>query len=296
MIKFLSQPYPLTLGFKKMLKTNIFIGIFIGLFLIIFQPFGNENWQPEFKTLKLAGYGFISFLMPTLLFFAIRLFKIPLKEDRWTTGKEALWMIGILFFIALGNIYYSYLLGISNFSINSFVGSLLIVVVIGIFPIMTSILVKYNRYKKLNQNDADVIRTVMNQYNSNTIQRSSTQAIDNAIILLAENNKDTLTVNATDILYLESADNYTKIVYLEKNTIRKELLRGSLTKFENQIEQPIIVRCHRSYVINLSKVLEISGNAQGYQLRISDSDKVIPVARNYGKDILSLLKKSMRKI
>jgi len=291
MYKFLSQPYPLTTSIKKRLKVNIFIGIFIGLFLIIFQPFGNSEWQTDYKIVKQAGYGFISFLMPTLMSFTLRIFKIPLTEEKWTTGKEILWLVGILLLIALGNIYYSNLLGISNLNLVEFVKSLIMVVVIGIFPIMAIIFLQFNKYKKLNEHEASEIGSAISKYNLDQINHPSNINIDGKIDLVTENNRDNLSIYSTDILYLESADNYTQIAYLNNHKIRKELLRGSLKSFELQIHHPNIVRCHRSYIVNLAKVLEITGNAQGYKLGISDGDKLVPVSRNYGKDILPLLKK-----
>ena len=84
-----------------------------------------------------------------------------------------------------------------------------------------------------------------------------------------------------DLLYIESADNYSSILFKKEGKREKELLRSSLSRLETQIENPRVVRCHRSYIVNLDHVISVTGNAQGYKLHLGDSGDTIPVARKY---------------
>ncbi len=50
-----------------------------------------------------------------------------------------------------------------------------------------------------------------------------------------------------------------------------------------------VIRCHKSYIVNLNKVNRISGNAKGYKLQIDELDFLIPVSRSLGIDDLNQL-------
>ena len=70
----------------------------------------------------------------------------------------------------------------------------------------------------------------------------------------------------------------------------KPLLRSSLSRLEKQIDQPHIVRCHRSYVVNINRVERVTGNAQGYKLHLFAGQFLIPVARQYNESLVAGLK------
>jgi DNA-binding LytR/AlgR family response regulator len=56
-----------------------------------------------------------------------------------------------------------------------------------------------------------------------------------------------------------------------------------LKKFKN------IIRCHRSYIVNLENIENISGNLQGYQLNFKQYTEQVPVSRSYTKKIKSAI-------
>ena len=87
---------------------------------------------------------------------------------------------------------------------------------------------------------------------------------------------------------MESADNYAIIYLIENGAQRKEMLRSSLTRLLSQINDTEVVRCHRSYIVNLSQVQEVSGNAQGYKLHLENCDALVPVARKYSEIVEKL--------
>lgn len=47
-----------------------------------------------------------------------------------------------------------------------------------------------------------------------------------------------------------------------------------------------IVRCHKSYFVNLNKVKTTSGNARAFYLHLEELDFQIPVSRNFSKKII----------
>jgi hypothetical protein len=293
--KFFLQPYPFEGQLKKHFIHNFVIGCFIAFFLIVFQPFDTNLWQTEHKTLKLMGFGFISFLMPFLMVVVQSLFqKLEIWEEKWTVGREIISLIITLTSISFGNMLFSNFLGVTHFSLGNFLGFFTTVITLGLFPIAAGILLRYNHYKNLNQKEANVLSQNIQDFQKTSIEEQENKIIKNEKInLLAENEKDTISLNINDLLYIESADNYANIVFFKDKKIQKELLRGALKRFENQLENlPFIQRCHRSFIVNLQHVEDINGNAQGYRIALKNCDAIVPVARNYGSMILGKIKQA----
>ena len=86
------------------------------------------------------------------------------------------------------------------------------------------------------------------------------------------------------------------MVYLKSSSVGPELpvkllLRSSLSRLEAQIiDRSNIVRCHRSYVVNLDRVERVTGNAQGYKLHLFGGQFQVPVARRYNDSLIGQLK------
>ena len=110
----------------------------------------------------------------------------------------------------------------------------------------------------------------------------SPQAVSHREVILAgDNQNETLRLDAAQIAWLSAADNYVQVFYFENDVLKSRMLRATLKKMEETLsDSPQFFRCHRTYVVNLEKVTEVSGNAQGYRLHIAGADNTVPVSRN----------------
>jgi LytTr DNA-binding domain len=282
----LRQAYPLTTDMRRIVLQNTLIGVFVAFFLIVFQPFGTDQWQVPYKSLKLAGYGGVAFVGASLVYWVLYNCTDRYRmEANWTVGREILMSIAIMGSIAFGNLLYANGLGLVSLSAKALFNWLTIVVAVGIFPIVGMVLLRYERYKTLNQSDAAHMSDRLQQ------QVRPAAAPVEVVTFTSDNEKDTpLSLRLDELRYIESADNYATFVYVQDHKVQKRLLRGALRRFEGQAAvHPDLVRCHRSYIVNLSQVISVSGNAQGYRLTIRDLDMQVPVARQYGPAILERL-------
>ncbi len=89
-----------------------------------------------------------------------------------------------------------------------------------------------------------------------------------------------LTIDEKDFLCVQSMENYCTFYFLEENSVKKVLIRISLSNALQQIETDSVKKCHRSYIVNLRKVKDLKGNAQGYKLILPEIDFEIPVSRS----------------
>lgn len=57
--------------------------------------------------------------------------------------------------------------------------------------------------------------------------------------------------------------------------------RATIKNIEEATSGSPVVKSHRSFLVNVNDIINISGNAQGLLLELSDCDRSIPVSRSY---------------
>ena len=289
------QPYPSTESPVRELRQAAVIGLFVGLFLLVFQPFGLSLWQTPDKLLKILGFGLVTFVITAFNFTVWpKLFPRQFADERWTVGRQIMLITGNILLIAIGNrLYLEWLLnqeGYSNY--GSWPGMVLVTFLIGLFPTTGAVMLNYiHKLRKYSQSAASFSThplTPAAPLSSNeTASIPLTEQVESPLVLLADNEKDAVTLAATQLLCIESSDNYCTVVYQKDNQLMKPLVRSSLSRLEGQINRARIVRCHRSYVVNLDRVERVTGNAQGYRLHLANGMLQVPVARQYNDTLVT---------
>jgi hypothetical protein len=99
-------------------------------------------------------------------------------------------------------------------------------------------------------------------------------------------------IKKENLLYLESAENYVNICYLNKGKVSKYLLRDTLKKIEENFSGTEIVRCHRSYMVNFEKVKVIRKDKDGLKLEFDNPAVTdIPVSKTYVNTVMQTFSK-----
>jgi DNA-binding LytR/AlgR family response regulator len=95
-------------------------------------------------------------------------------------------------------------------------------------------------------------------------------------------------IKSENLLYLEAADNYVNIFYLNKEKVTRFMLRNTLKNLEDGLKNNEVVRCHRSYMVNFDKVKVIRKQKDGVHLEL-DLPSVIdlPVSKTYIERVMS---------
>ena len=270
--KYLFQCYPVE---GNVWRIIIPISLFIGLFIIVFQPFGLSDLESDYKFLILTGFGLVTFIILILNLILIpSLLPGIFKEEKWTVLKELFFLLWILFTVGLGNLLYSswtmeFRLTISNILIfQSYT------LAIGIIPITFLTLFKQNYLKRKNMASAGQLSSVLDKRNS-----ENNEAL--LIRIASDNEKDGLSVNVHDLLFIKSDGNYITTGYLKNGKLNRVLLRNTMKyAVDLMVPFPFIFQCHRSWLINLHKITGVSGNSQGLRIVIEGFEEDIPVARN----------------
>ena len=301
-LNLLNQPYPaIDSSWQTQTRHSVVIGAFVGVFLLVFQPFGLDDWQTNDKTLKILGFGLVSFGL-TLLNFTVwpRLFPVFFAETNWTVGRSIGFVNTHILIIAVGNYLYLALLVGFDVRAPNLLTMILATFLVGLFPTAGAITANYVvRLRQYSQQASQLRQSAITDLLSVTSPADAPDSSPNLIplisasllTLIADNEKDTLTVAPVELLCIESSDNYCTVFFLKADKTVKTLLRSSLSRLESQVAVAgRLVRCHRSYIVNLDRVARVTGNAQGYKLHLTDDQTVVPVARKYNETVVAALK------
>lgn len=282
MLKFLDEPFPFYLNDNGKNTALILVtSIFVTLFLTLYTPFENP-YNTLANNIGWGAYCFIA-LYATLILLP-KLFPNLFELTRWTLLKYILfntWLflsIGILFTVInslLFNCDMSYL--------ALFIKTQREVVLTGLLPlIVVTVLAKNNLLK---QNLADAVETNKTLHEIEDI-REKPKLQDNKITLSTDTS-ETFSLKLTELVYAAAVDNYTEIYWRNEGKVAVKLLRATLKNIEAQLHNQFMVRCHRSYLINVQEIESISGNTNGYKLKMKNTEVEIPVSRTKGKEIIA---------
>ena len=99
-----------------------------------------------------------------------------------------------------------------------------------------------------------------------------------------------LSVAKENLIYIESADNYICIWYIKNEQLKKQLMRITMKDISEQLANTNIVRCHRSYMVNLDLVKVMRREKENLFLELGVPNvKEIPISRTYGEQVLRRL-------
>ena len=113
---------------------------------------------------------------------------------------------------------------------------------------------------------------------------------EGGFLVLQTDTNEEFELNLNQLYYIAAEDNYSRLFLLEDDLLKEKLLRITLKGIEQQIEHPHIIRCHRSYMINLAMPFEIGGDSSGYYLTSPKFSSKIPISRSKGKQITASLR------
>ena len=98
-----------------------------------------------------------------------------------------------------------------------------------------------------------------------------------------------LVVGAERVISIESAGNYVTILYDNDGKLVRYSLRNTLNSIEEICKANGLVRCHRSFFVNLNKIKIIRRTSEGIFAEIDHSGvEDIPVSKTYAPELMRL--------
>ena len=99
-----------------------------------------------------------------------------------------------------------------------------------------------------------------------------------------------LSVKPDMVYFIEAADNYIMVYYLNAGKLEKLMIRNSLKNIEWRFRDKGLVRCHRSYVVNI-RMVKLFRRQEGEVMLDFGDEKIpsVPVSKGYGEGVMSML-------
>ncbi|HWJ92598.1 MAG TPA: LytTR family DNA-binding domain-containing protein, partial [Flavisolibacter sp.] len=116
--------------------------------------------------------------------------------------------------------------------------------------------------------------------NTETLLQSSTHLPSQSERIVVKTGGKIRIIPITEILYLEAADDYVKVITAEGSFLKNK----TMSFFEESLPSTQFVRTHRSYILNIQEITRIDPYEKDGHLAILRNGARIPVSRNgYGK-------------
>jgi len=275
----LKKPHPLDFYIVKNIFGSVAFGAFVFFFLFIFKPFGLQVLSGKDLITITCGYGLV-----TTVYLIIHLFIIGyfLHEKNWTVGKDIINTLIIIVMIGLCNYIYHAIYFSQTFILIKLIEFQLETVAVSFLPVSLITLLKQNFLLKKYLQEAEEINRRKNHIFSDNRD-------DKLITISAQNPRNDFTCNCNDILYFHALDNYVIIHFIKDSNYIKEIIRTTLKKTRDDLhEYPNFYQCHKSYIVNLDKVINVSGNAQGLKLHFDYINEIIPVSRQLHQEFKNI--------
>lgn len=109
------------------------------------------------------------------------------------------------------------------------------------------------------------------------------------ITLFDNNGVLKFSISSENLYFIESDDNYIKVWYTDSSgEVRQYMLRCRLKTVEDSFADSDLVRCHRKYIVNISKVSILKAEKEGYKISLGlDNVDTIPISKTYEPNVLA---------
>ena len=258
----------------------VFIMTFSFLFMAIYTPFSNTAWFDVTNRLDLGMTVAFYIVAVAIMFVSKMLMNTMQSRISFTYAKYVLWVVAEILVIALFYTHFTHAyVKPVDYEISSiFVKALGCILMIVAIPY--TILTLYAAYRDKTE-ELEMLQYEMSLNDEPTVSYPS------LVNLYDYNGTLKLTINSDSLYYMESQDNYVKIYYENQGKLLSYMLRCRTKAIEENLAETSMVRCHRSYMVNVMKINHIKkGGKARYIVLSNDQIKPIPVSKSYLKNLI----------
>ena len=271
MLRILNRPYPFNDDLKHNAKISLFISLGILVFLLVFQPIEIDSFSTKQIIYLVTGFSLSTFLILILNLIVLpSLFPKLFYNNIWNIKREIIWNLWILFAISSINfLFYAQLFEVLDMNLSD-IGK---IILLGFLPVAILITINQDQLLRSHLKSAQKL-------NNKLIENKKEK--ETLISFKSDYKKDNLMISPNSLIVIKSADNYIEIYYMSDNAVKKKLVRSSLKRANESINEfSFILRCHRTFIVNINYIKEISGNSQGYKISFDDIDFPVLVSQKY---------------
>lgn len=266
-------------------KDSIFLffvltGVMTVLLVVFGQPTSLTLYTEQSTRLSPLGQVTISFisgfgtliLSRVLLFFANRAREIsPVGLAIWSVAE-------LLICVSVITLVLWALSGAGKVDLPTLVGN----VVLGYVGLLIVPTVVTYLILRLNETHDELLR-VRQQFSHQ--DAASQIPVDTNVSFYAKGGRMAFSTKLSNILYIEAADNYVNIHYINGEKEDTFILFNSMKNVEKNFGGTSLMRCHRGYMVNAENVKLMRKDGTGLLLELKLTNKVVPVSKSFAEPI-----------
>jgi len=302
-------------SWQEILRVRVVSCAFVILALAAFKPFGLEmwQWQAYVHLLNIFVMGIIMCLFTDLVLkYVVRM---PMSKDQGVDYviRRNLWfqLINTPLIALMICLYRHFVLSnrveSNQFSFSNYIETLLIVAFCS-FAIGLYWRFKYrSRYLAAELEETHTLNEQLQKmqqtheatpgeyHEAGVSERKQTVMLASqlpATIKLMGTTNDSISLQISDLLYIEAVGNYVKVYHLHDGKVRTDMIRATSKQMEDDLHAySMIVRCHRAFIVNLQQVEQIVSKSGTMQLLIKHCHDYLPVSRSNTTQVKEIIKK-----
>ena len=276
-------------GHKETISIRFFSTAFMVLAIAIFKPFGLEmwQWQAYVHLLALFALGMSScFLSEAILKFIVRMPRSYDQGVSYIISRNLRFQLintplVSLFICLYRHIAMSHQVESNKLSLSNFLETLAIIAFLS-FAIGLYWRFKFrSRYLAAELEETRQLNEQLKKTQNALVKGDAPQEASDTQVVLSGTTNESVSLDITNLLYIEAVGNYVKVCQLLDGNVKTDMLRATSKQMEENLQAyPLIVRCHRAFLVNLGQVEQIVSNSRTMQLVMKHSHDAIPVSRS----------------
>ena len=124
------------------------------------------------------------------------------------------------------------------------------------------------------------IRQQLDQQDSQPVSNT-----DKTVNFFLKGGRLAFSTKVSSLQYIEAADNYVNIHYVNAGKEETFILLNSMKNIEQELAGTSLMRCHRRYMVNVANVKLMRKDGVGLVLELNGTSKVIPVSKSFSEPI-----------
>ncbi len=270
--------------------------LFVLVFLTAYVPFSDTAW---FRVGRGDGTGGPNYFFITLAFVGSGTLFLALSRVlmNWVLRKSRhfpfwlyiLWLFLEIMIIAICHTLISYFeipsKGVPPSFAYLYAKSVLIsFIALGVPYVVTSLAIMLkDTQQRLMLTKSDMVES------DNEVMPEHTEIIN----LMDNNGTLKLSVKLDNLYYIKAEDNYINVFFQRGGAIASYMLRCKMKTIEdNCVDSSSLMRCHRSYIVNIKKVSVLHNETDGFIIDFErEGLESIPVSKTYSAKVLEAFNK-----
>ena len=293
-------------GRKETITTRIISTTFMVVALAVFKPFGLDAWQWQ-AYVHLAAFWVIGFsicmMTDIILKYVVKMPRSFKKGVEYIIRRNLWFQLINTPLVALGICLYRHFVLSDRVASNqlSIVNFLETLAIIAFCSFAIGLYWRFKFRSKYLAMELEETRLLNEQLKEIQSEKPSEKPLQQAPeftvcqsqeLTLTGTTNESVTLQISHLLYIEAVGNYVKVNHLHDGQAHTDMLRATMKQMEETLQgYPMIVRCHRAFLVNLGQVEQIVSHSGSTQLLIKHCHESLPVSRSNMSQVRAAIKR-----